>query len=577
VERKGSIMKLIRHLKVRTKLISSFLIVAILIGIVGIIGALSLRNVNNRAEEMYNISLQHVKEILSIKANMSEIKSSIAIIMYQKDEYKIIESEKAINSAVKETNEYIADYEKSPMTEKEVKAWEEFNDSRGKYTDIREKVMEAVKANNLDEAQKQYVQMVPFQTRMMDSLNKVIDINVSQAKAANENISETYKNANMTIYILTFVGFIIAVLFGVLMSKKINTPLKKIKEFAERLSLYDFSVSINTKGNDEFGQTAIALNKAQENVNDLIKEIVENSQEISGSSQELSAIAEELSSKAIFIDEAVNNIADDMEKTSDASEQVSASVQEVDSSINELSEKAMEGSNNANKSKKRATEVKNNSKEAIEAARRLYAEKEANMLQVIDNGKVVENIKIMADTIGNIAEETNLLALNAAIEAARAGEQGKGFAVVAEEVKALAEQSEQAVASIQSTIFKVQQAFNDSIATGNDILKFIDTTINEQFNNYGETGEKYYSDSDLVSKMSGEIAARSGEITTTVGKVSEVIQSMAETAQKSNEQADKIKENMNETTKAIEQVAVTAQSQSELAQKLNEMILKFKI
>jgi methyl-accepting chemotaxis protein len=65
-------MKLIGHLKVRTKLISSFLIVAILIGIVGIIGALSLRNVNNRAQEMHDISLQHVKEILSIKANMSE-------------------------------------------------------------------------------------------------------------------------------------------------------------------------------------------------------------------------------------------------------------------------------------------------------------------------------------------------------------------------------------------------------------------------------------------------------------------------------------------------------------------------
>ena len=68
-------MNLIRNLKVKTKLISSFLIVAILIGIVGTIGALSLRNVNSKAEEMYNISLQHVNEILSIKSNMSEIKS----------------------------------------------------------------------------------------------------------------------------------------------------------------------------------------------------------------------------------------------------------------------------------------------------------------------------------------------------------------------------------------------------------------------------------------------------------------------------------------------------------------------
>ena len=74
-------MNLIRNLKVKTKLISSFLMVAILIGIVGVIGALSLRNVNSKAEEMYTISLQHVNEILSIKSNMSEVKSSILIIM----------------------------------------------------------------------------------------------------------------------------------------------------------------------------------------------------------------------------------------------------------------------------------------------------------------------------------------------------------------------------------------------------------------------------------------------------------------------------------------------------------------
>src|SRR5471030_2783975 len=225
----------------------------------------------------------------------------------------------------------------------------------------------------------------------------------------------------------------------------------------------------------------------------------------------------------------------------------------------------MKGSNNANKSKDRAIEVQSKSKKAIEETRKLYAEKEDKMLQVIQNRKVVERIKIMADTIGDIAAQINLLALNAAIEAARAGEQGKGFAVVAEEVKTLAEQSSEAVTDIQDTIIKVQEAFNDSIDTGNDILNFIDKDVNEQFNAYGETGNQYYDDSDFVSKMSEEIASMSEEITATVGQVSEAVENMAETAQKSNQQADEIKESVDETTKAIEQVAQTAQSQAELA------------
>jgi methyl-accepting chemotaxis protein len=237
----------------------------------------------------------------------------------------------------------------------------------------------------------------------------------------------------------------------------------------------------------------------------------------------------------------------------------------------------MEGSNNANNSKERSIEVKNNSQKAIYETRKIYAEKQERMSKAIEDGKVVDSIKVMADTIGDIADQTNLLALNAAIEAARAGEQGKGFAVVADEVRKLAEESSAAVINIQDTIVKVQQAFKSSIDTGSDILDFINIKVQEQFDAYGETGNKYYNDSQFVSNMSEEIAAMSEEITATVGQVSEAIQNMAQSSQKSSEEAETIKENMNETTKAIEQVALTAQSQAELAQKLNDMVQKFKI
>jgi methyl-accepting chemotaxis protein len=571
-------MKFFINLDVKKKLAVVFSVVFIFMGLIGAEGILSSVKINEGSKGMYSNNLMSINHLEEIKANTNEIRANLLRIVFERDRSKLDDEIKSINDSVSQDDLLMKEYESLPFTSEEQKNYNDFKNNLVKYREISATVIKLVNANNYDETVNIYNSQMPtLRASMFEQLDKCIEINKESAKQQNlDNIAQ-FNKARNTIITCTAMAFLIIIFMSYILSKNIINPLNKIKDYAQKLSNYDFSTPIIITRKDEFGQTGIALNTAQENVKSLVKVIMENLQDISASSEELSATVQELSSKAIIIDKAVDNIASGIQESSSTSEEISASTEEVDSSINVLSSKAMEGSNNANQFKERATKAQNDSKNAIDETRRVSTEKQKKMEKAIEDGKVVDSIKVMADTIGSIAQQTNLLALNAAIEAARAGDQGKGFAVVADEVRKLAEESSQAVINIKDTIVKVQSAFKSSIDTGSDILEFINTVVNGQFNIYGEQGKQYYNDADYVSKMSEEIASMSEEITATVGQVSEAIQDMAQASQKSSEKAEIIKESMDETTKAIEQVALTAQSQAELAQKLNEMVLKFKI
>ncbi|AGY76758.1 methyl-accepting chemotaxis protein [Clostridium autoethanogenum] len=570
-------MKWFSNIKILKKLLTSFIIVSVLTGIVGMISIIKMGKINGNLNNIYNVDLKGTNDLQQLKTNLMAIRGDMLIITdpANKSDLKVVTNE--ISSLKDKNNKIISDYKATIKSDEDKQLFAQFEQNLESWRNSRENVISLVQQGNYEAAKEQFVKSEAYRVKMFTALDKDIDLNMKTAEADYKDSISQYKSSFNIMVIGIIISIVCSILLGLIVAKDINNPILKIKKFANEFAEFDFSSPIEMSREDELGEAALALNKGQKNITDLIRTIMASSDEMSSSSEELSATAEELSAKSEDMDNSVKVVVSNVEETSAAFEEITASVEEVDSSVNELSAKAVDGSGKANESKKNAIAVQSKGKTAIETTQKLYEQKRENMIKAIEDGKVVEEIREMAETIAGIADQTNLLALNAAIEAASAGEHGKGFAVVAEEVRELAEQSAESVAGIQETIVKVQDAFKNLSESGQQVLAFINEKVNPEFKAFGDMGKQYYDDSEFVSKMSEEIAAMSEQLTTIIGQVNETAQSVASGAQRSSESSNSIQQSIEENVKAVTQIATTAQNQAEIAQNLNELVQKFKI
>jgi methyl-accepting chemotaxis protein len=398
--------------------------------------------------------------------------------------------------------------------------------------------------------------------------------------AVNLPAKEGLKNINnLGNYMISMTLIFLAIGIGVsiAISRYIIIPLKKMKSFALNLADGDLTEKIVVKRQDEFGQTSEALNLAKENMSKLISGIIDQSQELSAVGEELTATTEEITSRFGAINNSTINVVTDSENNMKSIEDVMLAVKEISAHMHHLNEQANRQSESSKEFKNRALDAQKTAQDAIQSSRVTYKTEQQKILEAIEAGKVVNEIMTMANDIGAISSQTNLLALNASIEAARAGEQGKGFAVVAGEVKRLAQQTKNTVDVIQSTVIKVQEAFDNLSENGYHLLDFIDKEVQAQFDAYLNTGEQYYDVSESVYQMSLQLAELVTEIATSVASVNNAIVDVNARTGQSLESTNEIKEQLNHTVSVMEDVAHTTENLAQLALDLNEASRRFHI
>ena len=403
------------------------------------------------------------------------------------------------------------------------------------------------KSANLIAARSAYNQATDQLLALVEEIEESGDAAV-EGKA--DEVLKVKSEANWTILATLTIGLIVAIAITIYSNRAIVNPIRRVANKLEEIGSQggDLTVQLPVKGNDELALLAKGFNQFVVKIHGIVNEVRMATEQMATAANQLTSISK--------------NVTEEVTQQQNETDQVARAISEMSSAVQEVARSATKTAQATADADKDAEAGKRVVAETIEAIRRTAKQVDRSTEVINQLSLTSENIGSVVEVIRSIAEQTNLLALNAAIEAARAGEQGRGFAVVADEVRNLANRTQESTEEIQRTVEQLQQGASSASKEMEQGRVEADMSV-EQTMKAGASLDNINNGIATITDMSAQIAS--------------AVEEQSAVAHEINRSVSEIRTISDNTANGVKQINDATQSLNRLSGHLSHLVGQFRV